>query len=170
MTPERYAGFVIELFGLTCTRFLIFTGDTCCLGRLRRTRKLANTIAQWGPRYAVLVISGSPGLGNLNLCNGADFVRIPAAVTHQAQCITDPHRVVSLRETLLLQTVRTFRPDAIIVDGLTGNEAPNVASFRDCIPTSGSLVITIDNVISQLVTTGTAGSLDDAHSAVAVNL
>jgi predicted glycosyltransferase len=73
-------------------------------------------------------------LGNLNLCNGADFVRVPAAATHQAQCTVDPHRVVSLREALLLQTVRTFRPDALIIEGLTGHEAPNVASFRNWLP------------------------------------
>jgi predicted glycosyltransferase len=82
----------------------------------------------------------------------------------------DPHRVVSLREALLLQTVRTFRPDALIIEGLTGHKAPNVASFRNWLPASGSLVIDIDDVIFLLTTTGTAGSLDDSRSAVAVNL
>jgi predicted glycosyltransferase len=78
--------------------------------------------------------------------------------------------VVSLRQAQLLQTIRTFRPDALIVDGLTGHEAPNAASFNNWLPASGSLVVTIDDAISRLTTTGTAGSLDDAHGAVAVNL
>jgi len=77
--------------------------------------------------------------------------------------------VVSLREALLFQTIRTFCPDAFIVNGLKGNEACDVASFRNWLAASGSLLITIDDIISWLTTTGTAGSLDDAHSDVAAN-
>lgn len=109
-------------------------------------------------------------LGNLNLCNGADFVRIPAAVPNPARGTADQHRVVSLREALLLQTIRTFHPNALIVDGPTGHEPPDVASFSNWLPASGSPVVTLDDAISRLTTTGPAGSLDDAHSAVAVNL
>ncbi len=127
-------------------------------------------IAQQGPDYAVLVISGSPVLGNLSLSNGADFVRIPAAVPNPAQCTADQHRVISLREALLLQAIRTFRPDALIVDRPIGHEAPNGASFNNWLAASGSPVVTIDEAISWLTATGTAGSLDDAHGAVAVNL
>ena len=58
-------------------RVLIYSHDTFGLGHLRRSRAIANALVSERPGVSVLIISGSPVIGNFEFGSGVDYVRIP---------------------------------------------------------------------------------------------
>src|ERR1041384_4709433 len=58
-------------------RVLIYSHDTFGLGHLRRSRAIANAIVAEWPEASVVIISGSPVIGNFEFAHGVDYIRIP---------------------------------------------------------------------------------------------
>jgi hypothetical protein len=58
-------------------RVLIYSHDTFGLGHLRRSRAIANAIVERWPDASVVIISGSPVIGNFEFGSGVDYIRIP---------------------------------------------------------------------------------------------
>src|SRR5689334_3387163 len=58
-------------------RVLIYSHDTFGLGHLRRSRAIANAIVAREPDTSVVIISGSPVIGNFEFGSGVDYIRIP---------------------------------------------------------------------------------------------
>ena len=56
---------------------VIYSHDTFGLGHLRRSRAIANAIVEECPGTSVVIISGSPVIGNFEFGSGVDYVRIP---------------------------------------------------------------------------------------------
>ena len=61
---------------------VIYSHDTFGLGHLRRSRAIANAIVEECPNTSVVIISGSPVIGNFEFGSGVDYIRIPGR--HQA--------------------------------------------------------------------------------------
>src|SRR5215218_1058952 len=58
-------------------RVLLYSHDTFGLGHLRRSRAIANAIVEDRPGASVMIISGSPVIGNFEFGSGVDYIRIP---------------------------------------------------------------------------------------------
>jgi predicted glycosyltransferase len=104
------------------TRVLIYSHDTFGLGHLRRSRAIANAIVEREPQTSVVIISGSPVIGNFEFGSGVDYIRIPGVTKlpdGDYRCLNlnvSLDEAVGLRQSLILQAARSFRPDVFLVD------------------------------------------------------
>lgn len=116
------------------TRVLIYSHDTFGLGHLRRSRAIANAIVQDRPDTSVVIISGSPVIGNFEFDSGVDYIRIPGVTKlpdgdyRSLNLNVELDEAVGLRQALILQAAKAFRPDVFIVDkeptGFRGEVVP----------------------------------------------
>ncbi|WP_284180297.1 glycosyltransferase [Rhabdaerophilum sp. SD176] len=103
-------------------RVMLYSHDTFGLGHIRRTRSIANSIVGSGSDISVLIISGSPHAGSFNLGQGVDFVHIPSVLKSKsggygsASLHMDIREIVALRQTIILEAARIFKPDVFIAD------------------------------------------------------
>jgi len=95
-------------------RILIYSHDTFGLGHLRRSRAIANAlVAEW-PDASVVILSGSPVIGNFEFGSGVDYVRVPGVTKLPDGNYTSLNLnlslddAVGLREALILQTAESF--------------------------------------------------------------
>jgi len=104
------------------SRVVIYSHDTFGLGHLRRSRAIANAIVEECPSTSVVIISGSPVIGNFEFGSGVDYIRIPGVTKlpdgdyRSLNLNVELDEAVGLREALILQAVKSFRPDVFIVD------------------------------------------------------
>lgn len=125
-------------------RVLLYSHDTFGLGHLRRSRAIANALVQRWPGSSVLIISGSPIIGNYEFMHGVDYVRIPGVTKltdggyRSLHLNTSLEESVQLRQALILETVGSFNPDIMIVDkeptGFHGEVIPalELAQSKGC--------------------------------------
>ena len=98
---------------------LIYSHDTFGLGHLRRSRAIANALVSERPGVSVLIISGSPVIGNFEFGSGVDYVRVPGVTKlpngdyRSLNLNVSIDEAVELREAIILQTAETFRPDLV---------------------------------------------------------
>ncbi len=103
-------------------RVLIYSHDTFGLGHLRRSRAIANALVEGWPGISVVIISGSPVIGNFEFGSGVDYVRIPGVTKlpegdyRSLNLNVSLDDAVGLRQDLIMQTAKSFRPDVFIVD------------------------------------------------------
>ncbi len=103
-------------------RVLIYSHDTFGLGHLRRSRAIANALVEGWPGLSVVIISGSPVIGNFEFGSGVDYVRIPGVTKlpegdyRSLNLNVSLDDAVGLRQDLIMQTAKSFRPDVFIVD------------------------------------------------------
>ncbi len=115
-------------------RVLIYSHDTFGLGHLRRSRALANAIVGAHADASVIIISGSPVIGNFEFGSGVDYIRIPGVTKlpdgdyRTLNLNVSLDEAVGLRQALILQTAKAFQPDVFIVDkeptGFRGEVVP----------------------------------------------
>ena len=121
-------------------RVLIYSHDTFGLGHLRRSRAIANALVEERPGVSVVIISGSPVIGNFEFGSGVDYVRIPGVTKLPEGDYTSLNlnlsidEAVRFREALIQQTAETFRPDLVIVDkeptGFRGEVIPALERLK----------------------------------------
>lgn len=103
-------------------RVMIYSHDTFGLGHLRRSRAIANALVEAEPGTSVVILSGSPVIGNFEFGSGVDYVRIPGVTKLPNGDYTslnlhvDIDEATALREALIRETAATFDPDLFIVD------------------------------------------------------
>ncbi len=122
-------------------RVLLYSHDTFGLGHLRRSRAIANALAETRPDLSVVIVSGSPVIGTFDFGPGVDYVRIPGVTklpdgsycSHNLRLGLD--ETVALRQSIVLQTAQAFRPDLLIVDkeptGFRGEILPTLEVLRN---------------------------------------
>jgi len=141
-------------------RVLIYSHDTFGLGHLRRCRTIAQALVAKNAQLSVLILSGSPIIGQFDFGKRVDFVRIPGVIKLQNGEYTSSNldmpieQTVALRAAIIEQTAKAFRPDLFIVDkeplGLRGevqgaldhmhrNDVPCVLGLRDVLDDPASL-------------------------------
>jgi predicted glycosyltransferase len=123
------------------TRVLIYSHDTFGLGHLRRSRAIANAIVEREPETSVVIISGSPVIGNFEFGSGVDYIRIPGVTKlpdGDYRCLNlnvSLDEAVRLRQSLILQAAKSFQPDVFIVDkeptGFRGEVLPALDYLQD---------------------------------------
>lgn len=103
-------------------RILIYSHDSFGLGHLRRCRTIALALVRHRPDLSVLILSGSPIIGNFEFCHRVDFVRIPGIIKlHDGEYTPlsldiGIEETLTIREEIIRRTAEAFRPDLFIVD------------------------------------------------------
>lgn len=103
-------------------RILIYSHDSFGLGHLRRCRAIAHALVRHDPKVSVLILSGSPIIGNFEFRDRVDYVRLPGVVKLKngeyvpLKLPMDIEETVALRAAIILHTAEAFDPDVFIVD------------------------------------------------------
>lgn len=122
-------------------RVLIYSHDTFGLGHLRRCRAIAHELVGRFKGISVLILSGSPVIGSFEFRARVDFVRIPGVIKLKDGSYTslalhiDLEQTLAMREAIIRETARVFRPDLFLVDkeplGLGGEVGGTLRMLRD---------------------------------------
>jgi predicted glycosyltransferase len=103
-------------------RILIYSHDSFGLGHLRRCRAIANELVGRYKGISVLILSGSPVIGNFEFRARVDYVRIPGIIKLKDGSYTslglhiDLDQTLAIRESIIRHTAAAFDPDLFIVD------------------------------------------------------
>jgi predicted glycosyltransferase len=103
-------------------RILIYSHDTFGLGHLRRCREIAHALVEEISGLSVLILSGSPIIGNFDFRSRVDFVRIPGVIKLRNGEYTslklhiDIEDTLAIRASIIEHTAKVFDPDLFIVD------------------------------------------------------
>lgn len=137
-------------------RVMIYSHDTFGLGHLRRACAIANALVADDPAVSVLIVSGSPVIGNYEFGPGVDYVRIPGVVKQpdgdyrSLNLNVDLDEAVALRAAIIAQTAEAFRPGLFIVDkeptGFRGEVLPALDLLRE---RGARLVLGIRDVLDE---------------------
>ncbi|KLK92762.1 membrane protein, partial [Microvirga vignae] len=137
-------------------RVLIYSHDTFGLGHLRRSRAIANAIVGDRPDASVVIISGSPVIGNFEFGSGVDYIRIPGVTKlpdgdyRSLNLNVSIDEAVGLRQALIMQTAKAFQPDVFIVDKEPTGFRGEVMPALDYLQASGChLVLGIRDVMDE---------------------
>lgn len=125
-------------------RVLYYCHDTYGLGHLRRALAIAHHLADAAPGVAQLVVTGSPLATQLPLPSGADTLKLPCVVKtgderYASRTLAASFESVrALRGALVLDAVRHFRPDLVVVDhapgGVKGEVVRALTAARRLLP------------------------------------
>ncbi len=103
-------------------RVLIYSHDSFGLGHLRRCRAIAHALANDDPEVSVLILSGSPIIGNFDFRRRVDFIRVPGVIKLRNGEYTslslglDVEQTLAVRASIIRHTADIFDPDIFIVD------------------------------------------------------
>ncbi|MFQ5954292.1 MAG: glycosyltransferase family protein [Kiloniellales bacterium] len=103
-------------------RVLIYSHDSFGLGHLRRCRAIAHGLVEAYPGLSVLILSGSPIIGNFDYRARVDFVRVPGVIKLRDGDYTslslhiDIEQTLAMRASIIEHTAEIFDPDIFIVD------------------------------------------------------
>lgn len=103
-------------------RLLIYSHDSFGLGHLRRCRTIAHALVDAYKGLSVLIITGSPIIGQFDFKARVDFIRIPGIIKLHNGSYTslalhiDLEDTLALRESIIHHTARIFNPDIFLVD------------------------------------------------------
>jgi len=122
------------------TRVLIYSHDTFGLGHLRRCRAIAHSLVGYDRNMSVLILSGSPIIGNFDFRARVDFVRVPGVIKLRNGDYTslalhiDIEETLAIRASIVRHTAEAFDPDLFIVDkeplGLRGEVAGTLEMLK----------------------------------------
>ena len=104
------------------TRALIYSHDSFGLGHLRRCRAIAHALVEHSPEMSVLILSGSPIIGNFDFRQRVDFVRVPGVIKLRNGDYTshsldlDVEQTLAMRASIIRHTAEVLDPDIFIVD------------------------------------------------------
>jgi predicted glycosyltransferase len=121
-------------------RVLIYSHDSFGLGHLRRCRAIAHALVEHHPGMSVLILSGSPIIGNFDFRSRVDFVRIPGVIKLRNGEYTSlslklgVEHILAMRASIIQHTAEVFDPDIFLVDkeplGLRGEVGDTLAMLK----------------------------------------
>ena len=123
------------------SRLLIYSHDYFGLGHLRRCRTIAHALVDSYKGLSVLIMTGSPIIGRFDFKARVDFIRIPGIIKlHNGEYTSlglhiDLADTLALREAIILNTSKVFKPDIFLVDkepgGLQGEVISTLEYFKN---------------------------------------
>ncbi|WP_319759526.1 glycosyltransferase [Maridesulfovibrio sp.] len=99
---------------------LMYSHDTYGLGHIRRTMAIASQLKCKGVN--ILILTGSPIVGRFEFPEQIDFVRVPGMIKRSNDLYVphsikiEPVHAMSIRQSIIDATAKSFRPDLFIVD------------------------------------------------------
>ncbi|CAA6809264.1 MAG: Mlr3248 protein [uncultured Thiotrichaceae bacterium] len=128
-------------------RLMIYSHDSFGLGHLRRCRAIAHALVDAYKGLSVLILTGSPIIGQFDFKARVDFVRIPGIIKLHNGSYTslalhiDLEDTLALRESIIHHTARVFAPDIFLVDKEPTGLQGEVLSTLKMLKTTDTLAI-----------------------------
>ncbi len=143
-------------------KVLMYSHDSFGLGHLRRCRAIAHSLVDAYKGMSVLILSGSPIIGQFDFKARVDFICIPGVVKLRNGDYTslelhvDINQTLAIRASIIQHTAEIYAPDIFLVDkeplGLRGEVAQtlklmklrgtiNVLGLRDVMDDSEALQV-----------------------------
>ena len=103
-------------------KVLMYSHDSFGLGHLRRCRVIAHSLVDQYKGLSVLIISGSPIIGQFDFKARVNFITVPSVVKLRNGDYTslalhvDIAETMEMRKSIIQQAAETFKPDIFIVD------------------------------------------------------
>jgi predicted glycosyltransferase len=103
-------------------RFLFYSHDGLGLGHTRRHLAIAAALTRLAPECSVLLASGADDALRMGLPAGVEILKLPGLrkVSNDHYCSRrlqmPANEIRALRSALLLTTVKSYRPDVVLVD------------------------------------------------------
>ncbi len=141
-----------EIARLLCERprVLLYSHDTFGLGHLRRNLAIADHLLRRNPPFSVKLLTGSPVLRSWPLPEGLEVQALPAVVKVGAEQYVSRDGAESFatvkarRERLILEVIRSYRPDIFLVDhapaGMKGELLEALAYLRQEMPETHTVI------------------------------
>ncbi|MFQ5972466.1 MAG: glycosyltransferase family protein [Alphaproteobacteria bacterium] len=137
-------------------RVLIYSHDSYGLGHLRRCRAIAHSLVRHNPEVSVLILSGSPFIGNFPFRTRVDFVRLPGVIKQRNGDYSSHslhlriEETVALRAAIIRHTADGFDPDLFIVDKEPHGLRGEVSDTLDLLKARGtSLVLGLRDIMDE---------------------
>ncbi len=122
-------------------RIFYYSHDTYGLGHIQRTLAIARQVALDCPEATQLLITGSPQAHSFELPDRLDIIKLPSISKsskgeYRSRTLRIPFKALkALRETIILETIRHFKPDVVLVDkapaGVKGEMLPAFAYLKE---------------------------------------
>lgn len=139
-------------------RLMYYCHDTFGLGHLRRTLKIAASLAAARPDASHLMVTGSPVPQRFVIPERIDYVKLPSVVkvgadSYEARSLALPFEALrEIRQRVVTSLAETFRPDVLLVDhapaGLAGEAIEAIESLHARAPRA-QLVLGLRDVIDE---------------------
>lgn len=123
------------------SRLLIYSHDSFGLGHLKRCRTIAHSLVEHRQDISVLILSGSPIIGNFDFHSRVDFVRFPGVIKLRNGNYTPlgldigVEEALAIREAIIHRTAEVFAPDIFLVDkeplGLRGEVKDTLVMLKE---------------------------------------
>ena len=131
-------------------RILLYSHDSYGLGHLRRSLAIARQLADDLPQVSQLLVTGSMVAGAFELPPHLDLIKLPALSKHSdgrykvRALPLSLAETISWREEIILQAIRAFQPDIVLVDktpaGVQGELLPALRYLKTWHPETGLIL------------------------------
>jgi predicted glycosyltransferase len=121
-------------------RLMVYSHDTFGLGNIQRMLAICKHAHASIPNLSILIVSGSPMLQSFRVEPGIDYIKLPCLKRTELGELgvrfldLDVTEIIRLRRELILSTVRSYRPDVVLVDkkpdGLAGELEPSLQHIK----------------------------------------
>ncbi|MEH2203876.1 MAG: glycosyltransferase family protein [Nostoc sp.] len=124
-------------------RIALYSHDTMGLGHKRRNLLIAQTLGCSDLEIDVLMISGIQDASNITTLAGVDCLTLPALHKnidgqYQARRLDlSLQEIITLRSQVILTTIKTFKPDILIVDNVPRGAVRELEPALDYLRTQG---------------------------------
>jgi len=132
-------------------RCLIYSHDTFGLGHLQRCLKIAQALTESISSLSIIIATGSSVVHRYEIPERVDYIKLPSVrkigpEKYESRTLETSHqKIINLRASLLLETVKHFKPHFIITDhspiGMKGEMKPALewvrAHHSDCVTLLG---------------------------------
>jgi predicted glycosyltransferase len=125
-------------------RILAYCHDSVGIGHLRRTLAICERIGREYPGTSMLLATGTPYVQLLTQGHSIDYIKLPALEkagdgTYRSKLLgLDPEQMINCRKSLLLETVRGYRPHLVLVDkaplGVCAELVPTLEWMKSNLP------------------------------------
>lgn len=125
-------------------KILFYSHDTFGLGHINRILAIGNYLSRHREGVSVLLVSGSGIIHGIRIPRGIDYIKLPSVTKTGDESYRSKYLSLSLketlklRETILLDTAVSFKPDIFVVDnvplGLKKEAQPTLEALRKSRP------------------------------------
>jgi predicted glycosyltransferase len=135
-------------------RILAYSHDTFGLGNIRRMLAICKYLHDSIEDVSILMITGSPMLHSFRVARGIDYIKLPCLKRSAAGdpgvrfLDMDSRNITGLRSQLILESVKSFQPDVVLVDkkplGLFGELEASLTHINAHLPAAKVLLVLRD--------------------------
>ena len=135
-------------------KLMVYSHDTFGLGNIRRMLAICKYLRDTIEDISILIVTGSPMLHSFRVAHGIDYIKLPCLKRSLGGDLgvrfldLESDDIIRLRSQIIQTSVRSFKPDVVLVDkkptGLAGELEPALKFIRSGLPSAKVLLVMRD--------------------------